>query len=292
MIDFFGSSYAFLLFFQTLASAAFCWFVLRTMTDLRARVPNAVSTENNINQSTNMNNNIPLPANLNNSTTTENRQQSNLASQSSENVPRENTLPDRNISLTTTGNNTLTTTGTPVRGPLLMENSFSELARTSTQAQQNRIRFVDNLQQVNSSDELQEVRDSPERLNRTMYQSQTSMLGGSGLKMSARKPEVFDGKENIEEWLDGLKAYFACVNHGFSTEGVLVSQVKSFMGPNALKALRHILRGETCEWAELKQWMEVAFSRRSLEYQELNSFFFARKQLADESFPYRALANL
>ena len=74
-------------------------------------------------------------------------------------------------------------------------------------------------------------------------QQQTMSLSG---RIPDRKPDVYDGNTGIDEWVDSMKAYAEGTNPGVVMDKVRVSQIKLFMGPNALK-------DEFCDWNVLKK---------------------------------------
>ena len=71
-------------------------------------------------------------------------------------------------------------------------------------------------------------------------------------RIMARKPDVYDGETSIDDWVDSMKAYIEGTNPGVIMDGVRVSQIKLFMGPNALRMVKHILKEEFCDWVALK----------------------------------------
>ena len=112
-------------------------------------------------------------------------------------------------------------------------------------------------------------------------QQQTMSLSG---RIPARKPDVYDGNTGIDEWVDSMKAYVEGTNPGVVIDKVRVSQIKLFMGPNALRGLKHALKKEFCDWNVLKKCLETAFNRHSLKYSMLHGNFLFREQKSDESF--------
>ena len=50
----------------------------------------------------------------------------------------------------------------------------------------------------------------------------------------ARKHDVYDGETSIDDWVDSIKEYIEGTNPGVAINGVTVSQILLFMGPNAL----------------------------------------------------------
>ena len=66
-------------------------------------------------------------------------------------------------------------------------------------------------------------------------------------KIMARKPDVYDGETSIDDWVDSMKAYIEGTNPGLVMDRVRVSQIKLFMGPNALRMVKHYLKEEFCD---------------------------------------------
>ena len=64
----------------------------------------------------------------------------------------------------------------------------------------------------------------------------------------ARKPDVYDGKTSIDDWIDSMKACIEGTNLGIVMDKVRVSQIKLFMGPKALRRVKHALKDEFCDW--------------------------------------------
>ena len=65
---------------------------------------------------------------------------------------------------------------------------------------------------------------------------------------------------------------------------VRVSQIKLFMGPNALRMVKHYLKEEFCDWVALKKCLKSVFDRHPLKYSTLLGHFLFREQKSDESF--------
>ena len=103
-------------------------------------------------------------------------------------------------------------------------------------------------------------------------------------RIMARKPDVYDGETSIDDWVDSMKAYIEGTNPGVIMDGVRVSQIKLFMGPNALRMVKHILKEEFCDWVALKKCLESVFDRHTLKYTTLHGHFLFREQKSDESF--------
>jgi hypothetical protein len=103
-------------------------------------------------------------------------------------------------------------------------------------------------------------------------------------KIMARKPDVYDGETSIDDWVDSMKAYIEGTNPGLVMDRVRVSQIKLFMGPNALRMVKHYLKEEFCDWVALKKCLESVFDRHTLKYSTLLGHFLFREQKSDESF--------
>ena len=100
----------------------------------------------------------------------------------------------------------------------------------------------------------------------------------------ARKPEIYDGETSIDDWVDSMKAYIEGTNPGVVMDQVRVSHIKLFMGPTALRMVKHYLKEEFCDWVALKKCLETVFTRHTLKYSTLEANFLLREQKSDESF--------
>ena len=103
-------------------------------------------------------------------------------------------------------------------------------------------------------------------------------------RIMARKPDVYDGETSIDDWVDSMRAYIKGTNPGVTTYKVRVSLIKLFMGPNALRMVKHILKEDYCDWVALKKCLESVFDRHTMKYSTLNAHFLLREQKSDESF--------
>ena len=103
-------------------------------------------------------------------------------------------------------------------------------------------------------------------------------------RIMARKPDVYDGETSIDDWVDSMRAYIEGTNPGVTTDKVRVSLIKLFMGPNALRMVKHILKEDYCDWVALKKCLESVFNRHTMKYSTLNTHFLLREQKSDESF--------
>ena len=92
----------------------------------------------------------------------------------------------------------------------------------------------------------------------TQVNKQQSMsLSG---RILARKPDFYDGNTGIDEWMDSMKAYVEGTNPGVVMDKVRV-KIKLYMGPNALRGVKHALKEEFCDWNVLKKCLETVFDR-------------------------------
>ena len=103
-------------------------------------------------------------------------------------------------------------------------------------------------------------------------------------RIMARKPDVYDGETSIDYWVDSMRAYIEGTNPGVTTDKVRVSVIKLFMGPNALRMVKHILIEDYCDWVALKNCLESVFDRHTMKYSTLNAHFLLREQKNDKSF--------
>ena len=90
-------------------------------------------------------------------------------------------------------------------------------------------------------------------------------------KIMARKPDVYDGETSIDDWVDSLRAYIEGTNPGVTSDKVRVSLIKLFMGPNALRMVKHILKEDYCDLVALKKCFESVFDRHSIKYSTLRN---------------------
>ena len=81
-----------------------------------------------------------------------------------------------------------------------------------------------------------------------------------------------------------MKAYVEGTNPRVVMDKERLSQIKLFMGPNALRGVKHALKDEFCDWNVLKKCLETVFDRHSLKYSTLHGHFLFREQKSDESF--------
>ena len=65
-------------------------------------------------------------------------------------------------------------------------------------------------------------------------------------KIVARKPAVLNGKGNIDDWIESMKAFFACSFPLNSTEELIYAKVKTYMDADVVRAFKHTIEGETC----------------------------------------------
>ena len=61
------------------------------------------------------------------------------------------------------------------------------------------------------------------------------------MQSAAKKPSVFHGKGNIYDWIESMKAYFACSNPSNTTEEVIIAQVKTYIQAAQYYAEEHEL---------------------------------------------------
>ena len=93
-------------------------------------------------------------------------------------------------------------------------------------------------------------------------------------KKVARKPAVFDGKGNIDDWIESMTAFFACSYPLNSTDVFIYAQVKTYMDADEVRALKHAIEGETCTWNSLKKGLKIALGRKKFHYADLHTEFF------------------
>ena len=118
----------------------------------------------------------------------------------------------------------------------------------------------------------------PQQLNqtandRTINNQVPAMNVNMQGKIKARKPDVYDGETSFDDWLCSMKAYIKGTNQGVTMNGVRVSQIKLFMGLNALRMVKQIL-----------STIESVFGRHKLKYTTLHDNFLFREQKSDESY--------
>ena len=105
--------------------------------------------------------------------------------------------------------------------------------------------------QVQSSTQANQTQSSIQ-----VNQVQTTSVSG---RIPVRKPDVYDDNTSINEWVDSMKAYFDGTNPAVVMDRVRVSQIKLFMGPSALRRVKHVLKDEFCDWDVLKKCLETVF---------------------------------
>ena len=88
-----------------------------------------------------------------------------------------------------------------------MSSPFQTPQATPPTGHSTRLRFLDHQQ---SETKLEQTTNSSTTGTTNSQQNTLSMKGTA--KIVARKPSVFDGKGNIDDWIESMKAYFACSN--------------------------------------------------------------------------------
>ena len=156
---------------------------------------------------------------------------------------------------------------------------FQTPQATSPTGYSTRLRFLDN---PASATKLDQTSNYTTTGNNNIHQN--SQLMQDAAKIIARKPSVFDGKGNIDDWIESMKAYFACSKPWNTTDEVIYAQVKTYMDADVVRALKHTIVGETCSWGTLKRNLELAFGRKNFHFVDLHKKFFEEKQMVDESF--------
>ena len=122
-----------------------------------------------------------------------------------------------------------------------MTSSFQTPQATPPKGNSTRLRFLDHQQ---SATKLDKTITSTTTGNNSSQQKPLLMQGAA--KIVARKPSVFDGKDNIDDWFESMKVYFACSNPWNTGDDVIYAQVKTYMDADVVRALKHTIVGETC----------------------------------------------
>ena len=117
-----------------------------------------------------------------------------------------------------------------------MSSPFQTPQATRPTGHSTRLRFLNNQQ---SATKLEQTTNSTTNGTNNSQQNTLSMQGAA--KIVARKPSVFDGKGNIDDWIESMKAYFACSNPWNTGDEVIYAQVKTYMDADVLRALKHTI---------------------------------------------------